>query len=110
NILTGVMKRKGDFVARYGGEEFVCVLPGTNADNARDLSTDIINKLAQADIPHEYSDVAKHITFSIGIAISNAEQVLMPETIIKQADKALYSAKNSGKNCFKLYSNAFESN
>ncbi|MEP1383419.1 MAG: GGDEF domain-containing protein [Paraglaciecola sp.] len=110
NILTGVMKRKGDFVARYGGEEFVCVLPGTNADNARDLSTDIINKLAQADIPHEYSDVAKHITFSIGIAISNAEQVLMPETIIKQADKALYSAKNSGKNCFKLYSNAIESN
>lgn len=103
-VIRESLHRDSDFVARYGGEEFVCVLPNTDAIGAQEIATHILERLKQAALPHRFSNVAEHITMSIGIAISAPNHLLMPEAILRQADTALYSAKNAGKNAYKLYS------
>jgi diguanylate cyclase (GGDEF)-like protein len=103
-IIYGSLHRNSDFAARYGGEEFACVLPNTDAEGAQEIATLIIEKLQHIVLPHKYSNVADHVTMSIGIATSLSNQLLTPEAILKQADAALYAAKKTGKNTYVLYS------
>lgn len=98
-VVQKVMRRPEDFVARYGGEEFVCLLPNTPLDGAQVVADGILAQLKFDDIPHERSDVASHVTVSIGIAIYDAETEETADTLLKQADTALYRAKKRGKNC-----------
>jgi diguanylate cyclase (GGDEF)-like protein len=104
HTLSNTLQRDSDFVARYGGEEFVCILPNTNWAGAQEIVKRIFDELYTINIQHKYSEIADRITISMGIAISDPQQVLMPETIIKRADKALYAAKHAGKNAHKMYS------
>ncbi|MGJ8679331.1 diguanylate cyclase [Paraglaciecola sp.] len=103
-IISKALQRESDFVARYGGEEFVCVLPNTDLTGAEEMVKNIFDSLKTHNLPHEYSSVANRITISVGVALSTPLQVLMPETILKQADTALYAAKHAGKNNYKIYS------
>ena len=103
-IICNSLHRDSDFVARYGGEEFVCVLPDTDTQGAQGVASNIIKKMQDAALPHQYSNVTDYVTMSIGIATSQLSEVLTPETILKRADTALYVAKGSGKNSFSLYS------
>tara|TARA_R110000868_G_scaffold285069_6_gene545536 strand:+ start:183 stop:1820 length:1638 start_codon:yes stop_codon:yes gene_type:complete len=103
-IIYGSLHRNSDFAARYGGEEFACVLPNTDAEGAQEIATLIIEKLQHIALPHKYSNVADHVTMSIGIATSLSNHLLTPEAILKQADAALYAAKKTGKNTYVLYS------
>jgi diguanylate cyclase (GGDEF)-like protein len=103
-IICNSLHRDSDFVARYGGEEFVCVLPDTDTQGAQGVASNIIKKMQDAALPHQYSNVTDYVTMSIGIATSQPSEVLTPETILKRADTALYVAKGSGKNSFSLYS------
>lgn len=86
--------RNIDVVCRWGGEEFVVLLPTASLDNAVYLAEKIRVYIEQLDI-----DVVKHVTASFGVA-----QVLQTDEmqgVISRADKALYIAKESGKNCVK---------
>lgn len=103
-VICDSLQRDSDFVARYGGEEFVCVLPNTDSEGAQEVAKDIIKKLQEVAIPHEYSKVTDHVTLSIGIAVSHPDAMLTPEEIIKRADIALYKAKKTGKNTYQFYS------
>jgi len=103
-MICDALHRDSDFVARYGGEEFVCVLPNTDPKGALEIAAHIIAKVKDVALPHKYSNVADYVTMSIGIAISQPNQLLTPEAIIKQADSALYVAKKAGKNAYSLYS------
>lgn len=96
--LSKLVHRPADLVARYGGEEFAVVLPYTNLEGAIHVATNITQEIAQLAIPHDYSYVSKYLTLSMGISclIPNAEQSL--ETLIHQADCALYQAKRKGRN------------
>jgi diguanylate cyclase (GGDEF)-like protein len=109
-VISDSLQRDSDFVARYGGEEFVCVLPNTDAKGALEIAQHIIEKLKQAALPHKFSNVADYITMSIGIAVSEPNQVLTPEAIISRADKALYTVKKTGKNTYHLYSSTTSMN
>ena len=100
NCIKHALKRNSDFVARYGGEEFVCVLPDTNLAGAQDIANDIMHSVQEKKVTHEYSTVTDHITLSMGIAVSGPEQVLLPDKLLNKADKALYLAKENGKNQF----------
>jgi diguanylate cyclase (GGDEF)-like protein len=102
-IIYESLHRDSDFVARYGGEEFVCVLPNTDSKGAQEIAIHLIEKLKHEALPHNYSNVANYMTMSIGIAISQPNGILTPEAIIKQADTALYVAKEAGKNTYSLY-------
>ncbi|PKG93191.1 diguanylate cyclase [Paraglaciecola sp. MB-3u-78] len=108
-LIGDSLHRDSDFVARYGGEEFVCVLPNTDAKGAQEIAIHIIEKLKNMALPHKYSNVADYVTMSIGIATSQPNSILTPEAIIRQADSALYAAKETGKNAYSLYSPAINS-
>lgn len=102
--ISQSMLRNSDFVARYGGEEFICVLPDTDEGGAREIAERVMVKIAEMKIPHGHSKTSPYITFSVGIATSSSERILSPDELIKNADKALYAAKNNGRNRIIRYS------
>jgi len=86
--------RDADFVARYGGEEFVVVLPGTTQDAAMKVANKI--RLAIEACAFHFRDKPVKVTASAGITeIRDNETVKM---LFDRADKALYKAKESGRN------------
>ncbi len=96
-ILYDCAQRSGELVARYGGEEFALLLPGVDADVAMTVAQRCMDEIAQACIPHEDSPVAPHLTCSIGVATVVAAQDLIPESLVRCADEALYRVKSSGR-------------
>jgi diguanylate cyclase len=87
--------RDTDFVARYGGEEFVMLLVGTAAEEARVVADKIRMEIAQ--LGFHFHDHPVAVTASCGItAFAGADS---PDTIFDRADRALYKAKEAGRNC-----------
>lgn len=94
--MKAIPNRPADLVARYGGEEFAFVLAETEgaasiAENCRD----VIESLA---IKHQFSDVAKVVTVSVGACTCTPKVGSAPITIIDSADQMLYKAKQGGRN------------
>lgn len=98
--IQKAVHRPDDLVARYGGEEFAIVLPSTHAQGAEQVALGILSKIAELNIPHEFSTVSPQITLSLGIAtvIPKSEQSL--DDLIELTDKALYRAKEEGRNTY----------
>ncbi|MEP0901126.1 diguanylate cyclase [Nodosilinea sp. FACHB-13] len=96
-ILNRAAKRPGDLVARYGGEEFVIVLPNTYLEGAETVAEDIRLMIRSHRIPHEESVVARVVTLSLGVASAQPASDGSSADLIKQADEALYTAKNEGR-------------
>jgi diguanylate cyclase (GGDEF)-like protein len=96
-ILQETFQRAEDIVARFGGEEFVVVTFGNNIEHINKLVEQLRKKLKLKKIEHKKSEVSCHITISIGSACAFPSRSLSPDDLIEQADKALYSAKNAGK-------------
>ena len=86
--------RKSDFIARFGGEEFVILLPETDGDEALRALETIREAVAQC--PFHFRDSPVAVTVSIGIATFSADA--SPESVFERADKAMYQAKESGRN------------
>lgn len=101
NALQHSIKRDTDIVARIGGEEFAVILPDTDIEQCQSLAQDIINSMHSADIHHPDSCVSNHVTFSIGCACID-DKINTPDLLYKQADKALYLAKENGRNCYSV--------
>ncbi|OPX55380.1 diguanylate cyclase (GGDEF) domain-containing protein [Oceanospirillum multiglobuliferum] len=95
--LKDMMSRPMDLVARYGGEEFAILLPDTN-DNAIVLAEQCRKAVEQQQMPHAASKVSPYITISLGMCTINPDQELEMNELIRQADRALYKAKESGRN------------
>ncbi len=89
--------RETDFVARYGGEEFVVALPETGFEKAFELAERIRQQIAIHGFKVK-AGVELNITTSVGIA-SFPEHAKSWGSLYEAADKAMYSAKNSGRNC-----------
>jgi len=98
SMFNRALQREDDMVARYGGEEFVIVLPNTDTKGALQVAARIRKLLAEAKLRHEYSAAASYVTVSIGISclIPIAQQ--SSKEIVDKADKALYRAKQLGRN------------
>ena len=90
--------RQGDLIGRYGGEEFICVLPGTSAEEAFSFAESIRNEIKTQTLMIEKQEA--HLTVSIGIAsTADVDQKVSGRRLIIQADKALYAAKDAGRDC-----------
>jgi len=89
-------------VARYGGEEFVVILPNTNTEGAVEVVRCIQNEIQALNIPHSTSLNAKQITLSFGIACVYPSLSSSRYNLIDQADKALYQAKEAGRNGYAM--------
>lgn len=98
--LRKQLPRSTDFVARYGGEEFAVVLDATDVDGAVRVAEKLLAAVDALAIEHPASAVAPHVTISLGIAGTTPQPGQEPETLIAQADQALYAAKDAGRHCF----------
>lgn len=93
--------RNSDWRFRYGGEEFMLLVPGTDIHGARRMA-EKIRRMCEKKVYANKSHSAK-VTVSIGIASKNHHQPDRPEDLMGYADKALYGAKNSGRNCIRVF-------
>lgn len=101
-LISQTLNRSTDFIARYGGEEFVVVLPFTPVDGARFKAAEILKRLVERKIKHEFSTCSPFISVSVGISVCRGDIDNVHE-LIKQADKALYFAKESGRNQYQVF-------
>ena len=90
------VNRDTDKVGRWGGEEFILILPHVNGDTALTLAERLRNEVENESFP-----IVNKITISIGIAAY--QQGDTANSLIKHADRALYSAKNKGRNRVEVY-------
>jgi diguanylate cyclase (GGDEF)-like protein len=90
--------RSSDVVARYGGEEFALILPSSDEKGAAKVATKIQERIAKLAIPHRGNEELGVVTVSIGVAVISPQQGMKLEDLISQADRALYRAKNKGRN------------
>lgn len=98
--ISGVL-REGDRIARVGGDEFAVLLDGMVDDAVvGSLAARIIGSIAA---PHSIGGSELHVTASIGISIYRAG-LTKPEDIMREADLALYEAKESGRDKYVFYS------
>jgi diguanylate cyclase (GGDEF)-like protein len=93
--------RKHDTIARLGGDEFTAILENIDdADDAAAVAQKIVDTMSRS---FQIEGRELFVTVSIGIALFPTCG-LDPATLIKNADTALYSAKDNGRSCFKFYS------
>lgn len=100
-----INRRPGDVIARYGGEEFVVLLTAPTFDYCRSVAQKLCNGIRELNIPHERSKLAHTpvVTVSVGCALATDVKKNTPDTLLNQADKALYTAKHRGRNCIHIY-------
>jgi len=104
NQINSVVRHNMDFVARWGGEEFVYAAFNTNAVEIEKIAETIRRKVLNLKIPHGFSKNWGYISVSIGTCTIDVRGKLDVGKGIERADKALYLAKTSGRNCVKVYS------
>lgn len=96
--IQTTVRRSSDLVARYGGEEFAIILFDTSAEKAGYLASEMQKNLQILQVSHPNSTVSNFVTLSIGIATITPHSEQTPEGLIAVADRALYSAKEQGRN------------
>ena len=104
-IMRGQL-REYDIAARYGGEEFVILLPSTSVSEAEGVAErlrDAVNSKAIDIEKVNTKNSTKKIRVSISVGISEYDYKSSPETLVMQADKALYKAKETGRNKVVLF-------
>lgn len=89
--------RSSDHAARYGGDEFVMLLPHTSMEMAINVGERIRQQVVPATQRHTMTGAG--VTLSIGIACLKQDQPATADAMVAMADRALYVAKDRGKNC-----------
>ncbi len=101
--------RTSDLLARFGGEEFTLILPSTDPAGAAHLAERLLQRIARHAFPIEDGERKQGVTVSIGLAYySGADEEISPETFVNVADRALYRAKQDGRNRLGLMSESGE--
>jgi len=95
-VLRESLLRPADQACRYSGESFVLILPNTHTQGAIEVARRIIQSVDRLAVEHRWSQVASHITVSVGIATSLPNDTDNLQLLIR-ADDALYQAKRAGR-------------
>jgi len=99
-ILNHECSRASDFPLRLGGEEFGIIFSGLNSEEALIFANKVKLAIEASKMEHLFSSVAKHVTASFGLITSTTTQLTLDmDAFYKQADNALYQAKEQGRNC-----------
>jgi diguanylate cyclase (GGDEF)-like protein len=108
--VAAIMKKKfrtTDLLAKYGGDEFVIILPQTDKVGAYLAAERLRESVEKQVFPGAETQPLKKLTISIGLA-SYPEHGASDEEILNRADKALYFAKESGRNRTIIYNENIE--
>ncbi|HET8797580.1 MAG TPA: diguanylate cyclase [Thermoanaerobaculia bacterium] len=100
-FLAETIKRSGEVVARYGGEEFAILLPGVDASGAIRVAESLREGIERLGIPYGNGQ-GRRVTASCGVASLIPTEALTAESLVANADRALYAAKHSGRNCVRV--------
>ena len=87
-----------DLACRFGGEEFVVVMPDTSAETAAEVAGRLLDSIARQRFEIDQEGVTIPVTASVGVATMAEGFDETAESLLKKADKALYEAKNGGRN------------
>lgn len=111
-VLAQQLRRPADTISRYGGEEFVIILPGTDAAGAQSVAEQMRQQVFAQALPHPTSPFGR-VSISVGVvtrmpgahqATASTQRGHMPHdadlasSLLRQADRALYVAKDNGRN------------
>jgi diguanylate cyclase (GGDEF)-like protein len=94
--IDNIAKRKTDVVARFGGEEFIVLMTNTNKVDALKLAEDIRQKINEKFFSVDNQSI--NITVSVGLASMTPDIGTNSNTLLNNADTALYQAKETGRN------------
>jgi len=97
-VLRDTLHRPGDLAARYGGEEFMVLLPGTSADGALEVAETLRARVEARQTWVAGSAIDKPVTISLGVVTRYPTRAFSPAAMIAAVDKALYLAKQQGRN------------
>lgn len=100
-FLSEAIRRSGEIVARYGGEEFAILLPGVDADVAIRVAETLRDGIERLGVPYG-NGTHRRVTASCGVASMVPTANLTAEGLVANADRALYAAKHSGRNCVRV--------
>nr|HPQ55353.1 GGDEF domain-containing protein [Spirochaetota bacterium] len=89
--------RKTDITSRYGGDEFTILLPDTDLKTAMDVTEEVRKAVEKLDFLESLEGPDLHLSVSLGVSCYPATAGTLAE-LTEQADKALYAAKNNGRN------------
>ncbi len=95
--VSRTARRPLDLVARYGGEELIAILPGADRRHAEAVARALVEAVSGLDIPHTGSAAMGRVTVSVGVAAVDASREASHEAAIRLADRALYLAKDQGR-------------
>jgi diguanylate cyclase (GGDEF)-like protein len=98
HTIRDSLRRAGNFAARYGGEEFAVILPDTDAEGAYLFAESLREKIENLNIEHTDSKTGKNVTVSLGVSTTVPKKDSTQDELISLADKALYKAKQAGRN------------
>ncbi len=90
--------RPSDLVFRYGGEEFVILLKRISMDAAKQVADKMRQNIESLYLLHE----GKKLGVTVSLGLTSLQKTDSEETLFKRADQAMYSAKQSGRNCIKI--------
>ena len=96
--INDTVNRPYDLVARFGGEEFICILPNTDLIGGTYVAQQIVDSIVSLKIPHINSSISDFVTISAGVSSVVPEYDMSSTTLIEEADKQLYIAKDRGRN------------
>ncbi|MGP1560796.1 MAG: GGDEF domain-containing protein [Helicobacteraceae bacterium] len=106
--LTQLVKRADDYIFRLGGEEFCMLCFDCNTEALKKLSTKILEGIYELKIEHRASDVSPYVTVSLGFLSIVVQKDMSIEQILTTVDRALYNAKEEGRNRYAYYENLIE--
>ncbi|WP_435235166.1 diguanylate cyclase [Psychromonas sp. PT13] len=98
NVLKRYAKRTSDICARYGGEEFVLVFGNMPLEQAETLVSQLLKDIADLNIENKRSPTKPVLTASAGLVTVYPNKEINISGCIKEADNALYFAKENGRN------------
>lgn len=96
--IHSALTRASDLVARYGGEEFVVIMPEAEKEGAVKTALFLRSVIEELSIVHKQSPVSAYVTVSIGVSSRVPDIDGSPNDLFNIADKALYQAKDNGRN------------
>ena len=111
HAMEGVIARHGGKLGRFGGEEFIVLLTAQSSDQVMEIAEELRRSVQALQIEHAArSDHLSVLTVSIGAAFSADIEGNKAERLVTNADRALYVAKDSNRNCVKMFDHRLSAN